>query len=96
MISAVNAAEVQAKLVREGKPAEIAWRVTSSATHQIIAFNADQAKLCGSLISQTKSAGLSFGDRACLALAIHMNLPVYTADRAWSRVSSICDIRFIR
>ena len=29
------------------------------------------------------SAGLSLGDRACLALAVARGLPVITADRAW-------------
>jgi PIN domain nuclease of toxin-antitoxin system len=37
----------------------------------------------GLLRPLTKSAGLSLGDRACLALARHKNVPVLTTDRAW-------------
>jgi len=36
------------------------------------------------LRSVTKSAGLSLGDRSCLALARRLGLPVLTADRAWA------------
>jgi ribonuclease VapC len=31
----------------------------------------------------TKDYGLSLGDRACLALAVRLGLPVITADRVW-------------
>jgi PIN domain nuclease of toxin-antitoxin system len=30
--------------------------------------------------------GLSFGDRACLALAMKLKLPAVTADQAWSKL----------
>jgi ribonuclease VapC len=96
IISVVNAAEVQAKLVRCGEDPDIAWELATDGIGQIVPFDAVQAKLCGSLITRTKVAGLSAGDRACLALAITLGLPVYTADRAWSRVNVGCDIRLIR
>ena len=95
-ISAVNAAEVQAKIVREGADSETAWELTSGAVGRIIAFDAVQAKLCGSLIVHTRSASLSAGDRACLAASITMGLPIYTADRAWLKIDVGCDIRMIR
>ena len=96
VISVVNAAEVQAKLVRAGEDPDVAWDLTTGMVGSTISFDAVQAKLCGSLIAYTKKAGLSAGDRACLALAITMGLPVYTTDRAWSRVNVGCDIRLIR
>lgn len=39
-----------------------------------------------SLRPRTRTAGLSLGDRACLALALRLHLPAMTADRAWSRL----------
>jgi PIN domain nuclease of toxin-antitoxin system len=40
--------------------------------------------------------GLSLADRACLALAIALNAPVYTADRKWKNLNVGISIRMIR
>lgn len=45
---------------------------------------------------RTLAPDLSLGDRACLALGIRMELPVWTADRAWSKVASAAVVRQIR
>jgi PIN domain nuclease of toxin-antitoxin system len=55
-----------------------------------------QAHEAAGLIVLTKPAGLSLGDRACLALATTLDLPVVTADRAWSRVGLSLQISLIR
>jgi PIN domain nuclease of toxin-antitoxin system len=34
----------------------------------------------------TRQAGLSLGDRACLALGLTRGLPVLTADRVWAQL----------
>ena len=81
--STVNLAEVQGKLVGRGIEAEVAWQAATSALRASVPFTDEHAKIAGSLITRTKSAGLSLGDRACLALAISLNVPVYTADRSW-------------
>lgn len=81
--STVNLAEVQGKLVGRGIEAEVAWQAAMSALRASVPFTDEHAKIAGSLITRTKSAGLSLGDRACLALAISLNVPVYTADRSW-------------
>jgi PIN domain nuclease of toxin-antitoxin system len=44
----------------------------------------------------SRRAGLSFGDRACLALALIHGLPVLTADRAWAKVDVGVEVRLIR
>ncbi|MHB1499600.1 MAG: type II toxin-antitoxin system VapC family toxin [Candidatus Dormibacteria bacterium] len=38
------------------------------------------------LVPSTRAAGLSFGDRACLALGRRLGWPVLTADRSWARL----------
>ena len=43
-----------------------------------------------------KSAGLSLGDRACLALGKRLNLPVLTADKIWTSLSIGIAITLIR
>jgi len=44
----------------------------------------------------TRSSGLSFGGRACLALAEHRGVPVVTADRSWQSLNIGIEIRLIR
>jgi ribonuclease VapC len=95
-ISTVNLAEVFGKLVQRGVPESDAWHVSLSFCSEVVPFDAAQSKLAGSLISATQAAGLSLGDRACLALATLLQLPVYTTDRMWKKLRLGVDIRLIR
>lgn len=44
----------------------------------------------------TKSAGLSLADRACLALALRLGLPVVTSDKVWTKLKLNLTIKCIR
>ena len=94
--SAVNLAEVQTSMVRRGVPADEAWMRASIPVSQVMAFTGDQARVAGSLVKQTRALGLSLGDRACLALALELNAPVYTADRGWKKLRLNIPIHLIR
>jgi len=96
IMSTVNLAEVQGKLVRSGWPPDKAWADATGSVGEIVPFDPDQAKETGSLISQTRALGLSLGDRACLALGLAMNAPVYTADRSWKKLKLNLKIHVIR
>jgi len=61
-----------------------------------VAFSDVHAAKAGELWRNTRQAGLSLGDRACLALAIERDLPVLTADRAWAGLALPIDIHLIR
>jgi PIN domain nuclease of toxin-antitoxin system len=63
---------------------------------QIIPFSPEQAERTAHLRAQTRQAGLSLGDRACLALAAERNLPAITADGAWTTAEVAIEIRAIR
>src|SRR5690349_17922391 len=96
MLSAVNHAEIVAKLVERGAD----WRVASSAVLNVgilvIDFGLDLANRAGELRMQTRHLGLSLADRACLALAERERLPALTADHNWSKVNLGVEIRLIR
>jgi PIN domain nuclease of toxin-antitoxin system len=62
----------------------------------IIPFDIELAYQAGLLRSLTKQAGLSLGDRACLALAWRLKLPVLTTDKVWGKLSLGITIQVIR
>ena len=86
LASTVNLAEVHGKLVSLGWSSEDAWEDATSHIHQTVAFDETQAKIAGDLSTHTRRLGLSLGDRACLALAIALQAPIYTADKAWKQL----------
>jgi PIN domain nuclease of toxin-antitoxin system len=59
-------------------------------------FTAHQARIAGTLIQRIRSLGLSLGDRACLALAIELDAPVYTTDRLWKKLKLGIPIHVLR
>ena len=59
-------------------------------------FTAEQAEIAALLWDKTRHLGLSFGDRACLALAMEQQLPILTADRAWSGLDLGLQIQLVR
>ena len=95
-ISAVNLAEAHTKLVREGIDPDEAWEDVMGPIQECAPFTAEQAKIAGSLTAQTRSLGLSLGDRACLALGLKLKAPVYTTDRAWKSLKLGVRIHVIR
>jgi ribonuclease VapC len=93
---AVNLAEVQSKLVEHGINADDAWEAALSPIREAVDFTPLQAKIAGSLVAKTRSLGLSLGDRACLALGLALDAPVYTTDKSWSRLQLRVRIHVIR
>ena len=96
VISSVNLAEVHSKLVAQGWQVEQAWKDCSGIVDQVVPFTMEQAKRTGRLVPITRSLGLSLGDRACLALALERDVPVYTADRSWKNLKLDLQIVVIR
>ncbi len=83
-ISAVNAAEVVARLCERGLAPELADAALASLRIEVLPFSAAQALVSGHLRVTTRALGLSLGDRCCLALAAEApGNTVVTADRPW-------------
>ena len=96
VISTVNLAEVQSKLVLSGWASEDAWEDATSLVGEIAPFAADHAHVAGDLIAETRVLGLSLADRACLSLGLSLKAPVYTADRSWKNLKFGVQIHVIR
>jgi ribonuclease VapC len=95
-MSAVNIAEAYGKLVGIGIGSEDAWEAVIAPIPEIVDFDKSQAKTAGALLPQTRSIGLSLGDRACLALGMTLRAPIYTADRSWKKLRLGVEIHVIR
>ena len=95
-ISTVNFSEVIAKLNEAGMPEDAIHESLDSLGLEIVNFDNELAYLAGLLRPLTKRAGLSLGDRCCLALAQNRNLPVFTTDRQWANLSLNIQIHVLR
>jgi ribonuclease VapC len=95
-VSTVNLAEAQSKLVLLGWRPDRAWEHATNLADEIFPFTTEQAEIAGSLVAKTRQFGLSLGDRACLALALDLKAPVYTADRSWKHLKLGLQIHVIR
>ena len=95
-ISTVNLSEVIAKLVETGTDGDTAVLLTQAQPFHPVNHTLKQAQVAGKLRAATRHAGLSLGDRACLAIALALGLPVYTADRAWRDLPLDVEVRPIR
>jgi ribonuclease VapC len=95
-VGAVNLSEVVAKLIEDEVPEAEVRRAIGGLELDVHAFDARLAYVAGILRRSTRALKLSFGDRACLALAQSLGAPALTADRSWSRLDLGVAIEVIR
>jgi PIN domain nuclease of toxin-antitoxin system len=91
-MSAVNFSEVVAKLQERGMPDRAIDLALEHLNLDVVAFDQTQATSAGKLRARTRSAGLSLGDRACLALASALAVPAVTMDRGWAKVDAGAEV----
>ena len=96
VMSTVNVAEVLAKLVDLGLSVSPRVDALLGLLDRMEPLTEPQARSSAALRGLTRHAGLSLGDRACLALALELKADVYTADQAWSGVDVGVSINLIR
>lgn len=87
-MSEVNFSEVIGHFARNGAIEKDIRLVLDPLPIERHPFDRELAHTTGLLHPLTKSAGLSFGDRACLALAKQLKIRVLTADRAWQNIAN--------
>ena len=95
-VSMVNLCEVYTRLAESGSSMDLIQQEVRRFDLLVLPFGQEQALRAAALRPVTKSFGLSFGDRACIAHALLAALPVLTADRAWTKLDIGVDIQLIR
>lgn len=95
-VSTVNLAEVLTRFARDGHPVAAVLRRLETYAIEWAPFDDAHAAEVAALWPQTRRAGLSLADRACLALALDRGMPVLTADRVWAGLGLPVEIQLIR
>ena len=95
-ISSVNWSEVAQKSLDKQAELEGLRHDLEALGLEILPFTAVLAETTARLRSATRQAGLSLGDRACLALAALLGIPAVTADRVWPDLGLPIEIRVVR
>jgi ribonuclease VapC len=87
-MSAVNFCETVQRLRRGGMPVESVTMMLTPLVPEPVAFDRETAYIAASIHEKTRGQGISFGDCACLALAMMRGAPAVTAERKWDQ----CDV----
>lgn len=95
-ISAVNWSEVLQKRIRYELAPDVFVQAPTGMGVEILPFTEDDAATAAALWRKAPKAGLSLADRACLALAMRLEVPALTADRAWSGLNLGVRVQLLR
>jgi PIN domain nuclease of toxin-antitoxin system len=94
-MTVVNYAEVVSHFIYAGMPEAEVDHMLDPLPIELVAIDKGLARAAGRLRAMTSVAGLSLGDRCCLALAARDGLPALTADRAWRTIAEAVGVEII-
>ncbi|GHH26978.1 hypothetical protein GCM10008023_42130 [Sphingomonas glacialis] len=94
-VSSVNYAEVVSHFIHAGMPAHEVDAMLQPLPMDVVAADPALATLAGRLRAVTAEAGLSLGDRFCLALAQRDGLPAWTGDQNWKKVADATGVKVV-
>lgn len=94
-VCTINHAEVVSHFVHLGAPMEDIRSMLGALPYNVLPTDEALALEAGALRAATAQAGLSLGDRFCLALAKRLEVPAFTADRAWKEVAGGIGIKVV-
>lgn len=86
VLCAVNLAESLTKLVHKGGDPRLSERLLRSLELEVLPFDEELAWASRDLSELAWTHGISFADRACLALARSLHLRVLTSDARWKQI----------
>jgi ribonuclease VapC len=90
-----NHAEVVSHFIHLGMPAADVDDMLDPLPMTIIPADKLLAREAGRLRATTASAGLSLGDRFCLALARRDGVPAWTTDKAWASIADAVGVETV-
>ena len=91
----VNFAEVISHFAHNKMPSQEIDAMLHPLPVTLVKADVELAKVAGHLRAITSKAGLSLGDRFCLALAMREGLPAWTADKQWAVVAEKTGIKVV-
>ena len=94
-VSSVNYAEVVSHFVQAGMPERDVDSLLDPLPMTVVPADKALAQLAGRLRGVTAEAGLSLGDRFCLALARRDGLPAWTGDLGWKKVADAAQVKVV-
>lgn len=94
-MSLFNYAEVVSHFVHAGMDAQDVDAMLDPLPIVLVAPDKAVARLAGGLRAATAPAGLSLGDRFCLALAASEGLAAWTADKSWAGIAAAAGVKVI-
>jgi ribonuclease VapC len=94
-MSVVNMAEVASHYSKLGMPDDVVAAMLRPLPVTLVDADAELAWEAGRLRGLTIEAGLSLGDRFCLALAKRDKLPAWTADRKWREIADAVGVKVV-
>jgi ribonuclease VapC len=96
VMSSVNWAEVIQKSIAVGIDVDGMLDDLQVLGLRVEPFLPEDGEVAGRLWEQTRSAGLSLGDRACLSLGLRLGVDILTSDRVWATLNLTVNIQVIR
>jgi ribonuclease VapC len=96
VMSSVNWAEVIQKSIAAGVDVNGMLDDLQALGLVVEPFTIEDGEMTGHLWQQTRQVGLSLGDRACLSLALRLEVPVLTCDRIWATLNLSLNVQVIR
>jgi ribonuclease VapC len=94
IIGSANWSEVLQKVRHHGAPAGVVARLLASFGLTVLDVTRADAEIAAGLWRH--GTALSLADRLCLALGVRANLPVATADAAWTAVEGGPEVILVR
>jgi ribonuclease VapC len=95
-LCAVNYAEVVSHFAFLGMPAADIDAMLDPLPIEIVPADRSLSRIAENLRSVTSEAGLSLGDRYCLALAQRDGLSAWTCDRNWDLVAELAGVKIVQ
>lgn len=92
-MSSVNYCEVVSHFIHAGMPADQVDAMLRPLPVEVVDADRGLATIAGRLRSVTSEAGLSLGDRFCLALAHRDGLQALTADKQWRTIADAAGVQ---